>query len=44
MKVEEGNRNGKEKVKKAKPVKLEDAEVDNLIEDILGINYISTII
>jgi hypothetical protein len=26
----------KEKVKKAKPVKLEDAEVDNLIEDILG--------
>jgi uncharacterized protein YoxC len=26
----------KEKVKKAKLVKLEDAEVDNLIEDILG--------
>ena len=26
----------KEKVKKAKPVKLKDAEVDNLIEDILG--------
>ena len=26
----------KEKIKKAKPVKLKDAEVDNLIEDILG--------